>query len=164
MTCGFSIQQLLRSPVCSHASALGHSFSPCKGGAGSFLSYCEFTAIMRVAFFLLSKSKESNSRKVSDSMLRTEIIQALKTHQSASHSHLINLLFGFSLSAATSAFAHKTIITLTSMGFPGGSMLKSPLANAGNAGSIPGSERSPGGRSGNPLQYSCLENPMDRGG
>ena len=34
---------------------------------------------------------------------------------------------------------------------------------AGDAGSIPGLERSPGGGNGNPLQYSCLENPMDRG-
>ena len=33
----------------------------------------------------------------------------------------------------------------------------------GNLGSIPGLERSPGGGQGNPLQYSCLENPMDRG-
>ena len=33
---------------------------------------------------------------------------------------------------------------------------------AGDAGSIPGSGRSPGGGNGNPLQYSCLENPMDR--
>ena len=35
--------------------------------------------------------------------------------------------------------------------------------NAGDPGSIPGSGRSPGGEHGNPLQYSCLENPMDRG-
>ena len=35
--------------------------------------------------------------------------------------------------------------------------------NAGGLGSIPGSERSPGGGHDNPLQYSCLENPMDRG-
>ena len=35
--------------------------------------------------------------------------------------------------------------------------------NAGDLGSIPGSERSPGGGNGNPLEYSCLENPMDRG-
>ena len=35
--------------------------------------------------------------------------------------------------------------------------------NAGDSGSIPGSGRSPGGGNGNPLQYSCLENPMDRG-
>ena len=45
-------------------------------------------------------------------------------------------------------------------------MVKNPPANAGHtrdAGSIPGSGRSPVGRNGNPLQYSCLENPMDRG-
>ena len=43
---------------------------------------------------------------------------------------------------------------------------KKPPANAGDIrdpGSIPGSGRSPGGEHGNPLQYSCLENPMDRG-
>ena len=40
---------------------------------------------------------------------------------------------------------------------------KNPPANAGNMGLIPGSGRSPGGGHGNPLQYSCLENPMDRG-
>ena len=38
-----------------------------------------------------------------------------------------------------------------------------PLANAGDAGLIPGSGRSPGEGDGNPLQYSCLENPTDRG-
>ena len=45
-------------------------------------------------------------------------------------------------------------------------VVKNLAANAGDlrhAGSIPGSGRSPGGRNGNPLQYSCLENPMDRG-
>ena len=44
-------------------------------------------------------------------------------------------------------------------------MVKDPPANAGDirhVGSIPGWERSPGGEHGNPLQYSCLENPMDR--
>ena len=49
------------------------------------------------------------------------------------------------------------------MGFPGGSVVKIPPANAGDVGSIPGWGRSPGGGHGNPLQYSCLENPMDRG-
>ena len=51
------------------------------------------------------------------------------------------------------------------LGFPGGVSGNLP-ANAGDTkdmGSIPGSGRSPGGGSGNPLQYSCLENPMDRG-
>ena len=42
-------------------------------------------------------------------------------------------------------------------------MLKNPPANAGDTGSIPGSGRSPGEGNGNPLQNSCLENPMDRG-
>ena len=45
-------------------------------------------------------------------------------------------------------------------------MVKNLLASAGDTrdvGSIPGSGRSPGGGCGNPLQYSCLENPMDRG-
>ena len=42
-------------------------------------------------------------------------------------------------------------------------MVKNPLANAGDMGSILGSGRSPGERNGNPLRYSCLENPMDRG-
>ena len=41
-------------------------------------------------------------------------------------------------------------------------MLKNPAANAGDVGSIPGLERFPGEGNGNPLQYSCLENPMDR--
>ena len=51
-------------------------------------------------------------------------------------------------------------------GFPGGTSDKEPTANAGDireAGSIPGLGRSPEGGHGNPLQYSCLENPMDRG-
>ena len=40
---------------------------------------------------------------------------------------------------------------------------KESSCNAGNSSSIPGSGRSPGGGHGNPLEYSCLENPMDRG-
>ena len=42
-------------------------------------------------------------------------------------------------------------------------VVKNPPANAGDMGLIPGSGRSPGEGHGNPLQYSCLENPMDRG-
>ena len=48
------------------------------------------------------------------------------------------------------------------MGFPGGSEGKASACNAGDLGLIPGSGRSPGEGNGNPLQYSCLENPMDR--
>ena len=47
--------------------------------------------------------------------------------------------------------------------FPGGSDGKAPVYNVGDLGSIPGSGRSPGEGNGNPLQYSCLENPMDGG-
>ena len=49
------------------------------------------------------------------------------------------------------------------MGFLGGTSGKESACNAGNPGSIPGLGRSPGGAHGNPFQYSCLENPMDRG-
>ena len=49
------------------------------------------------------------------------------------------------------------------MGFPGGSVVKNPPANAGDVGSIPGSGISPGEGNGNPLQFSCLENPMEGG-
>ena len=48
-------------------------------------------------------------------------------------------------------------------GLPYSSNGKDSAYNAGDLGLIPGSERSPGGGHGNPLQYSCLENPMDRG-
>ena len=45
----------------------------------------------------------------------------------------------------------------------GGSVVKNPPANAGDVGSVLGSGRSPGEGKGNPLQYSCLENSMNRG-
>ena len=59
----------------------------------------------------------------------------------------------------------KTSVT-TSRGFPDGSVGKESACNAGDTGDtglIPGSGRSPGEGNGNPLQYSCLENPLDRG-
>ena len=49
------------------------------------------------------------------------------------------------------------------LGFPGGSVVKNLPTNAGDMGSIPGSGRSLGVRSSNPLQHSCLDNPMDEG-
>ena len=47
--------------------------------------------------------------------------------------------------------------------FSGGSVVKNPPANARDAGLIPGPGQSPGGGYGNPLQYPCLENSMDKG-
>ena len=52
---------------------------------------------------------------------------------------------------------------MTREGFPGDSAMKNVLANAGDMGSVPGLGRSSGEGNGNPLQYSCLGNPMDRG-
>ena len=60
----------------------------------------------------------------------------------------------------------RTVLVSTRRGFPGGASGKEPFASAGDirdTGSTPGWGRSSGGGHGNPLQYSCLENPMDRG-
>ena len=61
-------------------------------------------------------------------------------------------------------YVHSNFISVTrKVGFPGGSAGKESACNEGDHGSVAGSGRSPGGGHGNPLQYSCLENPMDRG-
>ena len=59
----------------------------------------------------------------------------------------------------------KTIIVCvtSTLGFPGGAVVKSLPANAGDAGLVPGSRGSSGEGNGNPLQYACLENSLDRG-
>ena len=56
-------------------------------------------------------------------------------------------------------------VVFSFLGFPSGSVVNPPVSVGGTreAGSIPGSERPPGGGNGSPLQYSCLENPTDRG-
>ena len=90
----------------------------------------------------------------------------------ASYSVLTNFLIALVLSSPRilniiyTQMASKYVSLHISMGFPGGSVVKNPPANAGDAGdqcSIPGFGRSPGGGNGNPVQYSCLENSMDRG-
>ena len=64
---------------------------------------------------------------------------------------------------------HKSILTysfktyLSFRDFPGGSVVKNPPANAGDMGLIPGSGRSPGEGNDNPLEYSCLGSPKNRG-
>ena len=68
-------------------------------------------------------------------------------------------LWGFIFSSSQTS---KLLPKHPSRGFPGGSVVKNPPANAGDVDSIPGSERSPRGWNSNPLQYSCLGNPMDR--
>ena len=56
-----------------------------------------------------------------------------------------------------------TYISVCFVGFPGGSDGKASAYNVGDPGLIPGLGRSPGEGNGNLLQYSCLENPKDRG-
>ena len=68
------------------------------------------------------------------------------------------------MTAPTACDIHKDLgLYLIQLGFPSGLDGKASVCNAGDPGSIPGLERSPGEGNGSPLQYSCLENPMDRG-
>ena len=62
----------------------------------------------------------------------------------------------------TQIFLVKLKVITLRMGFPDGSDGKVSACNARDLGSVPGSGRSPGEGNGNPLQYSCLENSMDR--
>ena len=67
------------------------------------------------------------------------------------------------LQACTMRFLCSYFADALSLDFPGGSDGKASVYNAGDLGSSPGLGRSPGEGNGNPLQYYCLENPMDRG-
>ena len=86
----------------------------------------------------------------------------LSFHLSVSLHFSISL--SLSLTHTTTRKLTKILIEVVSdkWGFPGGSNGKEPTCNAGDPGSIPGLGRSPRGGNGYPLQYSCLENPMDR--
>ena len=77
---------------------------------------------------------------------------------------LVFWMLNFKPTISLSSFTFKRLFSSSSaiMGFPGGSEGKASACNAGDLGSIPGSGRSPGEGNGSPLQYSCLENPMDR--
>ena len=65
--------------------------------------------------------------------------------------------------SATASATIDLLFHVQVVGFPGGSDSKESTYSSRDLGSIPGSGRSPGGGHGNLLQYSCLENPMDRG-
>ena len=84
----------------------------------------------------------------------------------ASHSYTYTYLLFFRFFPHIGHYRVSLLVTYfmySSVGFPGGSEVKASAFNAGDLGLIPGSGRSPGEGNGNPLQYSCLENPMDRG-
>ena len=81
---------------------------------------------------------------------------------------LFIIIFSCSLISLSSVFSENLLRTIKDyiffwLGFPGGSEYKASACNAGDLGLIPGWGRSPGEGNGNPLQYSCLENPVDRG-
>ena len=77
--------------------------------------------------------------------------------------HLQDALPPVSLSVTTATFLHSNNKNLFPTDLPGGSDGKASACNVGDPGLIPGLGRSSGEGNGNPLQYSCLENPMDRG-
>ena len=72
--------------------------------------------------------------------------------------------FGLNIAQIENAIVkyHHNTPSIIILGFLGGSVVKNPPANAEDTSLIPGSGRSSGGRNSNPLQYSCLENPIDR--
>ena len=78
---------------------------------------------------------------------------------------LFIIIFPCSLISLPSVFSENLLRTIKDyifwLGFPGGSECKASACNARDLGLIPGWGRSPGEGNGNPLQYSCLENPMD---
>ena len=98
------------------------------------------------------------------SATRTQNYELLQLLQSAlDHKYCFNLVLAF-----TQQFWICSILSHTpcKVGSPNHSVGKESACNPGATGDmdlIPGAERSPGGENGNPLQYSCLENPMDRG-
>ena len=98
---------------------------------------------------------------------RRAIIQSLKEKASRLSAVVLAKWFFFKLSFRGRLLCGKMSAALgDSEGFPGSPVLKNPPADEGDprdTGSIPESGRSPEGGNGNPLQYSCLENPMDRG-
>ena len=73
---------------------------------------------------------------------------------------MINILF-HQIEIKETYYKYKPLWSCSLSGFPGGSEVKASASNVGDLGSIPGSGRYPGEGNGNPLHYSCLENPTD---
>ena len=101
--------------------------------------------------------------------IRYDLVSKQQQHYTHTHTHThTHKLPGLNDLKIITVKLHAlfSIELLTKRAFPGGSVVKNLPANAGDtedSGSIPGSVRSPGGRHGKPLQYSCLENPLDSG-
>ena len=78
-----------------------------------------------------------------------------------SHGDFLSLSLHFCLCSNSTAVAYCLMFAIL-VGFPGDSGGNESVCNAGDVGSVSGLGRSPGEGNGNPLQYSCLENPKDR--
>ena len=91
---------------------------------------------------------------------------ASTSHAILNYVHIVTFFFltiaWFPVSLLYSNYWKKRVIFRHSLGFPSGSDGKESACNVGDLGSIPGLGRYPGGGHGNPLQYSCLENPHEQ--
>ena len=107
----------------------------------------------------MDKDEYTNSRTFMQHMLwQTPLDSGIRvTKETVKVLALRKLIFFFFL------MEEKEKVARQLWGFPGGSEDKESACNAGDLGSNPGSERSPGEGKGNSFQYSCLGNPMDRG-
>ena len=94
-------------------------------------------------------------------ILRSEKYESFKCSQENSND---SVWLEWKVMASKHTHSDYFMFTIYYNGFPGGSDSKESACNAGDPGSIPGLGRSPGEGTGNPLQYSCLQNPLDRGG
>ena len=91
------------------------------------------------------------------------ILQLKKLAQTINCAREINVLSDTGSSSLTAVFLQEFTGEFGERASQVALVVKNPPANAGDMGLIPGLGRSPGGGHGNPLQYSCLENPMDKG-
>ena len=130
-----------------HHQLNGHEFEPALGdgeGQGS-LVWCSPWG--RKALDMTEWLNSNNSFKKLDSTI----------------CYLQEILFKHKNTSILKPTGWKRYAIWISNGFPGGIMVKNLPAIAGNAGSITGSGRTPGGGNGSLFQYPCQENPMDRG-
>ena len=100
-------------------------------------------------------------RKESNTTERLHFTSFMKSQDADYPSHQLSRSIPFEAKVVTTE--QNSCLFVSCSGFPGGSVVKNPPAHAGDLSSIPGSGRSPGEGNGNPFQYSCLENPMNRG-
>ena len=128
-----------------------------------FIGKCPLTLEKVICFALLSSSTQMlfSSRNTLIDSLRNYVLSAICTSLSLSRfTHKVD--YHIPTSCKFNIYLHLLKLYLKK-GSPGGLDSKESTCNAGDRGSVPGLGRSPGEGNGSPLQYSRLENPMDRG-